>query len=183
MLKSTNSKKMKKKQILGFFLILIGLSHYFFMEEFLYFLYESYFNPFDIVKTLINSYYSYHLREFISIAILGLGIKFILPKIIRLKERLNPAKSFSENNDKFSDAGNYLIKSSVKIFVALLLNLFGVVLPLFISINAKNVSSIEDAQQLSVFISSISTVISIIGFILGILSILDIRKAGESLKK
>jgi hypothetical protein len=174
---------MKKKQILGVFLILIGLLHYLFMEEFLYFLYSSYFNPFESVITLINSYYSYHLPELISIAIFGLGIKFILPKNIRLKERSNPIKTFPENNDKFSEAGNYLIKSSIKLFIALTLNVCGVILPIFMTLNTKNVTSVEDAQQLTVTFSSISTVISIIGLILGILSILDIRKAGESLKK
>jgi hypothetical protein len=44
------------------------------------------------------------------------------------------------------------------------------------TMNAKSMSAIKDVQNFSI-------IISVIGFVISILALLDVKKAGESLKK
>jgi len=157
---------MKKNQKKGILFVVIGILCYWKLAEILY----------GISSSLGDFYYQFYLRLFIPLALIGWGVKLYLSKGDNEGEEINADSSIPSNNDKFNDAGDYLIKSVNKFFIALGLSLFSIVVSATMTMNAKSMSAIKDVQNFSI-------IISVIGFVISILALLDVKKAGESLKK
>jgi hypothetical protein len=157
---------MKKNQKKGILFVVIGILCYWKLAGILY----------GISYSLGDFYYQFYLRLFIPLALIGWGVKLYLSKGDNEGEEINADSSIPSNNDKFNDAGDYLIKSVNKFFIALGLSLFSIVVSATMTMNAKSMSAIKDVQNFSI-------IISVIGFVISILALLDVKKAGESLKK
>lgn len=157
---------MKKNQKKGILFVVIGILCFLKLGNILYL----------ISPHLSDFYYQFYLKAFIPLALIGWGVKLYLSKGNNEEDEINANNSISSNNDKFNDAGDYLIKSVNKFFIALGLSLFAIVVTATMSMNAKSMSDIKDVQNISI-------IISVIGFVISILALLDVKKAGESLKR
>jgi hypothetical protein len=157
---------MKKNQKKGIIFVVIGILCFLGLGEVLS----------SISYDLSVFYYQFYLKLFIPLVLIGWGVKLYLSKGNNNEEEINTDSSISSNNDKFNDAGDYLIKSVNKFFIALGLSLFAIVVTATMSMNAKSMSDIKDVQNISI-------IISVIGFVISVLALLDVKKAGESLKR
>ena len=157
---------MKKNQKKGIMFVVIGILCFLALGDILN----------SISYDLSVFYYQFYLKLFIPLVLIGWGVKLYLSKGNNNEEEINTDSSISSNNDKFNDAGDYLIKSVNKFFIALGLSFFAIIVTATMSMNAKSMSDIKDVQNISI-------IISVIGFVISILALLDVKKVGESLKR
>lgn len=139
-------------------------------------------------------FYSSYLNFIIPLIFIILGIRSFLNKKnqevvndykseINSKSDLIIDESKSEinsnnvliQNDKFIKAGNYLISCTHKFFIAIALQLIGLFITMKITQNASSVKSLENVQTFGLLTS-------IVVFAICIAAMIDIKKAGESLK-
>jgi hypothetical protein len=124
-------------------------------------------------------FYSYYLNFIIPLIFIVLGIRSFLNK--KNQEVVNDNKSEinSKNgliqNEKFIKAGNYLISCTHKFFIAIALQLISLFIIMQITQNASSVKSLKNAQTFGLLTS-------ILVFAICIAAMIDIKKAGESLK-
>jgi hypothetical protein len=131
----------------------------------------------DIISvSLYDIYYEFNLNVIIPIALISWGVNLYFSKGNNDMEEINAEGYIHSYSDKYNDAGVYLIKSVNKFFIVMGLTFFNTLFAFNISKFVKSLDDIEYALKLT-------KVIYFLIIIITILALLDLKKAGKSLKK